>query len=209
MLGNQMTKRIFLDVGANTGQTLAAVLDPEFRFDEIYCFEPVKSCWKELQNVAEKYQFASNVTVRIVPWGLWNQNGDKLIIEPGSLGGSIFKKNKSRSDATELCRFVRASEWFAANIEEGNTVFLKLNCEGAECDIIDDLLDSGQFGKVTYMMVDFDVRKIASQKHRQAEIMARFETAGIKYPRFATSKEVMRGATHQDRIKNWLRVVEK
>lgn len=203
-----MTRRIFLDVGANTGQTLAAVLDPEFRFDEIYCFEPVKSCWKELQNVSEKYQFASNVTVRIVPWGLWNQNGDKLVIEPGSKGGSIFKKDNSRSDATELCRFVRASEWFAANIDEGDTVFLKLNCEGAECDIIDDLMDSCEIRKVTYMMVDFDVRKIASQKHRQAEIMARFEVAGIKFPRFATSKEVMKGATHADRIKNWLRVVE-
>jgi hypothetical protein len=31
-----MNKRIFLDVGAHTGETLAAVLDPGFRFDEIF-----------------------------------------------------------------------------------------------------------------------------------------------------------------------------
>ena len=31
-----MNKRIFVDVGAHTCETLAAVLDPGFRFDERY-----------------------------------------------------------------------------------------------------------------------------------------------------------------------------
>ncbi len=202
-----MTRRIFLDVGANTGQTLAAVLDPEFRFDEIYCFEPASACWEELKSVAARPRVTVD-RISIEHSGLWNQTCEKQIFQPGSKGAGIWKKDNGRSDATEFCRFVRASEWFAANIDDGDTVFLKLNCEGAECDIIDDLMDSCEIRKVTYMMVDFDVRKIAGQKHRQAEVMARFEVAGIKYPRFAMSKEVMVGATHADRIKNWLRVVE-
>lgn len=33
--------RIFLDVGAHDGQTLAEVLKPEYRFDRVYAFEPM------------------------------------------------------------------------------------------------------------------------------------------------------------------------
>jgi hypothetical protein len=120
----------------------------------------------------------------------------------------MWHKDKAKSDANEICLFIDASEWFYLNIGVGDTVFLKLNCEGAECDILDDLLDSGAFSMVTFAMIDFDVRKIASQKHRQAEILTRFNDCGIAYPRVAITKQVMKGATHQERIKNWLRVVE-
>ena len=198
-----MSRRIFLDVGAHTGETLAAVLDPEFRFDEIVCFEPASACWKALDNVA-----SWDDRVSAERYGLWNKECSWLIIDPGSQGASIYKKDHGRYNKTELCNFVHARYWFGENIEHGDTVFLKLNCEGAECDIIDDLLDSGEFAKVTYLMVDFDVRKIASQRHREAEIRARFEREGIAFPRWASTKQVMKGATHQERIKNWLRVVE-
>jgi hypothetical protein len=53
-------------------------------------------------------------------------------------------------------------------------------------------------------MIDFDVRKIAAMKHRQAELEARLAPYG--YPRVSTSKEVMKGDTHEVRIKNWLRL---
>jgi FkbM family methyltransferase len=202
-----MSRRIFLDVGAHTGETLAAVLDPAFRFDEIFCFEPSRLCIDELKSVVEQDRNPHNV--HLMHYGLWNKEVDAKIFDAGSDGGSMWKKDKLRPGrATEVCEFQRANDWFAENIVAGDTVFLKLNCEGAECDILDDLLDSGEFDKVTYAMIDFDVRKIASQKHRQAEILARFAELGIAYPRVASTKQVMKGATHQERIKNWLRVVE-
>lgn len=200
-----MNRRIFLDVGANTGQTLAAVLDSNFRFDQIVCFEPVRACWDELTRVAGTWPMMPPPRVRIERFGLWNQTCEKLIFEPRSQGGSLWKKDKARSDETELCQFRRASEWFKENIEEGDIVFLKLNCEGAECDILDDLLDSGEFGKVSFAMIDFDAHKISSQKHREAELKSRLEI--FKFPRVATSKQVMKGPTHEARIRNWLRLV--
>jgi len=196
-----MNRRIFLDVGANTGQSLAAALDPIFRFDEIFCFEPVAWCWKYLEKVID-------ARVKIEHFGLWNKTCPKLIFDPRSKGGSLWKKDKSLSDASELCQFVRVTDWFKENIQAGDTVFLKLNCEGAECDLLDDLLDSGEFAKVSFVMIDFDVRKITSQKHRQFEILERFRLAGINFPRWASSHQVMVGPTHEARIKNWLRVVE-
>jgi hypothetical protein len=145
--------------------------------------------------------------VQIKHFGLWNKACRHEVFQPGSKGAGLWKKDNGRSDEVLECKFAKASDWMAANINHGDVVYLKLNCEGAECDILDDLLDSGEFEKVTFAMIDFDVRKIAAMKHRQAEVWGRL--AGLSFPRVALSQQVMRGDTHQDRIVNWLRLVEQ
>jgi FkbM family methyltransferase len=191
--------KVFLDVGAHRGQTLNAVLDPQLRFDKIVCFEPASACWDYLKAVEDP-------RVSIKHFGLWDRDCKAPIFEPGSQTAGLWKKDEGRFDETQVCKFKRASEWVRENIAYGDVVFLKLNCEGAECDILDDLLDSGEFVKINFVMIDFDVRKISSQAHREAEIKARLERFG--FPRVAYAKQVMCGDTHADRIKNWLRLVE-
>lgn len=195
-----MKRRIFLDVGANKGQTLAAVLDPALRFDEIFCFEPSRVFMSALKNLADK-------RVVILPFGLWYSNGEAPLFGSGTQGGSVWDRKNPLRPNTELCQFRRASEWFKENLSSDDVVFLKLNVEGSECDILDDLLDSGEFEKVSHVMIDFDVRKIESQKHREAELRERLSE--FKFPRVAFSKQVMVGNSHQARIKNWLRLVEE
>lgn len=206
-----MSRRIFLDVGAHNGETLTAVVDPAFSFDRIVCFEPVWTCWPEILAIKYKNLIDHRLgIVRVEQFGLWNQTCEKPLFGFGNAGASMWKKSDHRKyNQSELCQFRRATDWFKDNIKTGDTVFLKLNCEGAECDILDDLLDSGEFNKVSYCMVDFDVRKISSQKHRETEIRARFLREGIRFPRWAYTKQVMKGATHQERIKNWIRMVEE
>lgn len=190
--------KVFLDVGANNGQSLVAAMAPEFGFYRIHCFEPASACWPKLEALADP-------RVRIEPFGLWNQNGCAPLFQPGSKGAGIYKKDTARTDTTEVCTFVSASDWMRENIDAGDVVYMKLNCEGAECDILDDLLDFGEFDKVNFIMVDFDVRKIAAHKHREQELRARL--AAFPFPRVAFCKDVMRGETHELRIKNWLRLV--
>jgi FkbM family methyltransferase len=191
--------RVFLDVGAHRGESLAAALDHEFRFDRIFCFEPVKYLWGFLEAFVDP-------RIKIQHFGLWNKSCSIPIFQPGTKGAGIWKKDNGRTDDTEVCKLRRASDWIRGNIAKDDIVFLKLNCEGAECDILDDLLDSGEFEKISFVMVDFDVRKIESKRHREAEVRARLVRFG--FPRVAFSGDVMRGETHQERIKNWLRLVE-
>ena len=150
-------RNIFLDVGANTGQTLQAVRDQGF--EKIVCFEPSRLCWPKLTAMAETV--SPQCTVQLEKFGLWNKTCEALLLEPGRAGASLWKKDKSVLDTTELCLFHRASEWFAEHLTGDETVFLKLNCEGAECDILDDLFDSGEFDKVSYALICFDAHKIA------------------------------------------------
>lgn len=189
--------KIFLDVGANTGQTLAAVQELD-EFDRIYSFEPVSVCWPYLKKIAGK-------RTQIERFGLWDRNARAPLFDPGTKGAGMWLKDKRRKDTpvtTEVCEFRRASEWFAEHIALTDTVYLKMNCEGCECDILDDLLDSGEFEKVSFAIVDFDVLKIDAIRHREGEVRARL---GIyQAPRVTYQQRTMLGDTHIERIRHWI-----
>ena len=189
--------RVFLDVGAHEGWTLHAVRDPKYGFDRIYCFEPAHACWPALDGVADE-------RVRVCRFGLWNRSGEHELYDPGSRGGSLFGDKFRTTPAKEVIRVVRATDWFRENLADDDEIYLKLNCEGAEVDIVEDLLDSGEFARVRSAMIDPDVRKIPSVAHREQELRARLAESGLT--NYFMEDEVMVGATHRSRIQNWLRV---
>jgi FkbM family methyltransferase len=189
--------KVFLDVGAHEGSSLNAVRDPKYGFDRIYCFEPASGCWPALESVAD-----SRVTV--CRFGLWNATQEHPLYDPGSRGASVFADKFKERPTDELARFVRATDWFRENLAEGDEIYLKLNCEGAECDIAEDLLDSGELARVRSVMIDPDVRKIPSQEHRERELGERLRGAGLT--NYFMERDVMVGDTHRARVQNWLRV---
>lgn len=186
---------MFLDVGAHTGQTVAAVRDPKFGFDRIVCFEPTAAAQAVLRRLTDP-------RVEVVPFGLWKETTERTIYEPGRKGASIFS-DKARIDVarSEAIRLVRASDWFRENLGTADLVYAKLNCEGSECDILDDLLDSGEIGKLRSALVFLDVQKIPSQAHRAAEVKARLSSSGYSGHLFA---DELPAGTHRERVQWWL-----
>lgn len=189
--------KVFLDVGAHEGWSLHAVRDPKYGFDRIYCFEPASSCWPALEAVADD-------RVAVCRFGLWNRTCNHALYDPGSRGASLFEDKFGATPPEEVCRLVRATDWFRENLGGEDEIFLKLNCEGAECDIVEDLLDSGELARVRSVMIDPDVRKIPSLAHRERELRDRLASTGLT--NYFMEDEVMVGETHRDRIQNWLRV---
>jgi FkbM family methyltransferase len=189
--------KVFLDVGAHEGSTLQAVRDPKYGFERIYCFEPASSCWASLEAIQD-------ARVEICRFGLWSQSAERTLYDPGSRGASLFADKFRETPRQELIRLVRASDWFREHLEPAAVVFMKLNCEGSEVDIVEDLLDSGELARVRSVMIDPDVRKIPSQAHRERELRERLEESGLS--NYAMEDEVMVGATHRERIQNWLRI---
>jgi hypothetical protein len=113
---------------------------------------------------------------------------------------SIYADKTDVDDSVvTVCDFLDASAFFAGL---SGDVVVKLNCEGSECLILDRLIDTGDIWTITHLMVDFDVRKIPGQKHRERDTLAKLQ--GIGFDRFALSETVMIGETHQDRIRHWL-----
>lgn len=165
--------RIFLDVGAHVGETLAIALEAKYGFDKLYCFEPVTEC-------CDVIRMLNNKRVEVCEYGLWNENCIKKIYNPKSRGASLFKDKKFRGEVgSRDIKLVKASEWFSQNLKMEDAIYLKLNCEGAECVILDDLISSGEYKKIKVLMVDFDVRKISSQRHLMGEMKAKLNNLTI------------------------------
>lgn len=188
--------KVFLDVGAHDGETLNAVRDPKYGFDRIYCFEPASVCWPALEAVRDE-------RVTVCRFGLWNRTSSHALYDVGSLGASLFAEKFGNARPEENAEFVRATDWFAEQLRDGDEVYLKLNCEGAEVDIVEDLLASGQFARVRSAMIDPDVRKIPPLAHRERELRERLAAAGLT--NYFMEEDVMVGPTHRARIQNWLR----
>jgi FkbM family methyltransferase len=188
--------KVFLDVGAHDGESLHAVRDPKYGFDRIYCFEPASACWPALEAVADD-------RVTVCRFGLWNRTCEHALYEAGSIGASLYEDKFRTAPAEERAQFVRASDWFRANLGERDELFLKLNCEGAEVDIVEDLLESGELARVRSAMIDPDIRKVRSLAHRERELRDRLAASGLT--NYFMREEVMIGATHRERIQNWLR----
>jgi FkbM family methyltransferase len=186
--------KIFLDIGAHKGQSLRLSSDSRYRFDRIVCFEPAATCWAELARI-------DDWRVTIERFGLWKKTCQRPLYGPGSLGASIFSNKPNVEGEPEIAAFVRATDWFRANVPWGAEVYMKLNCEGSECDILGDLLDSGEIGKVKSMLIHFDIRKIPGGIQKERQIRERLEDEGAPY---VSADEVVRGPTVAGGVHAWL-----
>lgn len=185
--------KVFLDVGAHIGQTLAAA--QRWDFGRIVCFEPVKAHLSALAKVADE-------RAEIEMFGLWNKTALATLHHPGTKGASLWERAGMPATDRE-CLFVRASTWLNANLANGDTVWMKLNVEGAELDVITDMLDSGEFARVSYLQVMWDARKIPAIAERMAEVRNRIDKLYAP-PRVISSEMVPPGATCEARVDNWL-----
>lgn len=185
--------KVFLDVGAHIGQTLAAVL--RYDFDRIVCFEPVPDHFTPLKKLAD-------ARTEIKQFGLW----DKYITAPlyniGTQGASLWQRPE-RPTTSGLCHFVPASAWLRENVSLRDTVWMKLNVEGAELDIITDLLDSGEMDSVDFLEIMWDAGKIPEIADRVDAVRRRLASL-YGAPRVVSSKEVPTAPTSTGRVDNWL-----
>ena len=192
--------KIFLDVGSHFGDTLDEVIKEDHKFDKIYAFEPSTHCFDKL----EKYK---NDIVTINNFGLSHHSGDTNLYDTGTGAASIYEDKCDLVDknVVEKIKLVEASKWISENISPEDTIYLKLNCEGSECDIIENLLKNGVYDMIDHIMIDFDVRKIPSQHHRQQEILDLLKNK----KNFNVCEDVMIGNSHVEKIRNWLSVCDR
>ena len=170
--------RIFLDVGAHDGETLDVALDPKWGFDRIDSFEPASTRLKTLRKFRHK-------RLAIHDFGLSSQTKNTTLYGAGLLGGSIYsEKNYLDAKATsykEEIKLQSASEWLIKNTSASDEIFLKLNCEGSEADILENMIVEKLIFRVKSIYVDFDIRKVPSQAHRQKEIEDKLRSLKIDF----------------------------
>lgn len=202
-MDGQQVRKVFLDVGGHIGQTLDEVLSPEYGFDVIHCFEPLPKFVDILNN---KYQTAVNCgRLRIHDFGLADLDGEATLFGDNQGGGaSLFSEHASNSTHPGMTKIklMRASHFFQTELSKSDLVLMKLNCEGAEGQILCDLATSGEIHKVSNVMIDFDLFKVKGRRSEPYAVLEKLKSVG--FDRYELCYDVMLGKTHQERIRNWL-----
>jgi len=185
--------RVFLDVGAHHGETLRVAMESEWGFDRIWCFEPVNSCVEVLRSVADD-------RVEVVPSGLWSTDAMMDIHDPGALHASVDSE-ASRRGEIESCTFLDAARWFAEHISLNDKVWLKINIESAEIEVLDRLVASGEIHKVNHLVVHFDAEKFVGRKSDADRTRALLSSTGVNW---RDAADVMFGRTVEAKTRAWL-----
>ncbi len=185
--------KVLLDVGAHIGETLKVARDPKWGFDAIYCFEPAPQCWDQIEALADQ-------RVTLLPFGLWSEDATLTLHDPGLVGASLMSAKSLTSDSVEV-QLRSASEWFAANVSASDEVIVKINCEGAECEILEALLTAGELSKIDELVVHFDVKKVPGKESEERRIRDKLEAAGVPY---RDADTIFFGKNIYDKTTNWL-----
>lgn len=196
--------KIFLDVGGNVGQSVAEILRPIYRFDVIHSFEPQRICYQEM-----KGRFSSDLGEKVVlhNFGLADFNGERNLFGSGEGASMFVDKRDIDNRQIAMCRFVRASKFIAENINDGDYVVMKINCEGGELPVVRDLIQSQKIHKLQAMFIDFDIRKIPSLADQQSQLISELNSAG--FFGYRTQYDLRRWYfTTSERTNHWLSTVD-
>lgn len=185
--------KVFLDVGAHVGETLAVVMQPAWGFDRIYAFEPAPGCWETLRKLADD-------RVTVLPYGLLDEDVELDLFDTGEIGASIHAA-KSVLGSAQPAQFRDAAEWFDRYLDASDEIVMKVNCEGSEVRLLRRLLETGQLGKVTALLVHWDIRKVPGAGDQADVLISELRSAGIP---FRSAETIMFGRNVQDKTRNWL-----
>ncbi|MGQ0587826.1 MAG: FkbM family methyltransferase [Gammaproteobacteria bacterium] len=188
--------KIFLDVGGYHGESSRAALDPRFGFDRVYCFEPVRACWEIIRRTVKSPRLV------LLNAGLLDRTARLPVYQAGSLGGSVYADAPATGGGSEDCEFLDAAEFLRDHVARGDRVWMKLNCEGAECDVLLRLLASGEASKLTEVLLDLDARKIPSAAGKAARLLESLKVAPFTYHHPEEVQYTM--VTNYGGIRNWL-----
>jgi FkbM family methyltransferase len=142
---------IVFDIGGYKGDFTQSIWDK--CKCNIYVFEPVKSFYDDIVN-----RFKDNLKIKIFNFGFSDKNGD-IEIKLQDDSSSIIRVNDCQ---TEIVKMMRLSDFIRLG---RNIDLLKLNVEGAEYYILDDLIQNNLLPVINNIQVQFhDIDKNYNKK---------------------------------------------
>jgi len=177
-----MSRKFFIDAGGNNGCSVRHFRknhdkDKSFR---IITFEP-RSAWNN------KYEGFKNH--ELINKAVWNEDGtmDFLVDKRKGSGGStlIAEKNSGKLDRKNPSKVetVRLSTFISSNTEENDLIYLKLDIEGAEYVVLEDLIETGVINRVDKLFIEWHSRKLKGNdwSSREKKIKNHLKEIGLEW----------------------------
>ncbi|MDX0413862.1 FkbM family methyltransferase [Sinorhizobium medicae] len=167
-----MPKKIYIDLGANKGDTIASFLadNPDH---EAWGFEANPLMVERLNK-----RF-SGTHVAIIEAAVWTSNGNRPMFLGHPLSSTLVKGKKKVPQAPHfeidyqksvIVRTVDFSEWLRNLVGPGDTVTVKMDIEGAEYQVLQHLLETGAIDLIDELRCEFHQDRFPISKQRDQRI---------------------------------------
>ena len=144
-----------IDIGAHFGEALEETLRPIYNIDRVYAIEPSSVAIKKIS------RFKDN-RLKIHPIAVSNYNGKATLFSAGSVGGSLFPDKQRHWKNTEVIDVFKFSEWAFSNLNRTENIFIKINAEGSELFILEEITKICKEFKVKSILLSIDIEKVPS-----------------------------------------------
>jgi FkbM family methyltransferase len=166
-------RRVFLDVGASDGSSVKFFRQhhPKAHLFDIYSFEPLPSNIEELRKISE---------IVIVPKAAWSSDGVARLYIGKYKAGTMFSDKKTglvdpgmflEVETIDFAKFVMQ------HFEKTDELWLKLNVEGAEYEIVRHLHKHNLLSWFDRIYVCWHAYKIPSLQKYDEEVKAMIPNA--------------------------------
>ena len=195
-----MQRKLFIDVGGHNGGTVEIALGRDFAFDEVHTFEPDPECVQVMQRSFATEIEAGRLTLH--PAALGGEDGEATLFGDNSGGGASIVTGMLHDERRAIrVKKIDVARFLDESVADGDAVFIKLNCEGGEVEILDRLHQSARIDAVKSIMADFDIVKSSGGYVHKRRILRLYHAKNLP---LHVSEAVMVGRTHAERIRNWL-----
>jgi FkbM family methyltransferase len=169
----------FYDCGANTGQTFEWFLLPgDFARFHVVCFEPSPRNLTALAATCQtmRDRFAS---VCVVPAALGRPGLHRFYEGKTPMGDSLLEARSRANGLPIEVPTLSLAEYLRTHTTPEDEVVLKLDVEGAEADVLEDVLDAGPLERLRRVLVEWH-----GADPRQSIVTNRFLAAGLPLERW-------------------------
>jgi len=173
-------RNIFIDCGAHTGESVKLFMKRVVNADKysIHSFEPnprsaqiFRSSCGQFKNVT-LYEKAAWIDDCVLDFFLGSSAGCTLIKEKTS--GNLDKDNPVKVEATSLSKFI------INNFNRSDNIVLKIDIEGAEYNVIPDLIKTGAINYIKQLFGEWHFEKIGFPKEKHDNLVLSLRTSGLK-----------------------------
>jgi FkbM family methyltransferase len=173
---------IILDCGSHCGCS-ARKFRHCYPHADIHCFEPNPTLAHYYANLNAtfhpvavytedtKQPFYLSTTVR--------REGSSLIWQKCLDAPPPYRRPVLDKEHPCTVKCICLSRWIQEHCSKHDTVHLKLNCEGAEYAILQQLLDDGTIEWISHLYVDWHWHKIGLLKRVHSTIVRRLQSSGL------------------------------
>lgn len=150
-------RKIFLDIGAYNGVSVEFFLanHPQAKEFEIFCFE----C--DERNIATLQ--SKNLPIDLIEAAAWSRNGYVDYYYGKDDGGTMYPKKSTGNISLERHHYVECidlAEFIKGNFIKSDYIILKMNCEGAEYELIPHLKAKNLINWISKWYIQWHAEKI-------------------------------------------------